>query len=209
MHISVECELFFFMIQPNFLNTQKAESRNICKKMAAQCSGVVSWGWILVTDFTYHRDGCVARLWGKCEDRCCSNWTTRGWGHNQTSCANVYLSAEEKSRLSYIKIIKPLEKARSTHSQTIKNYQKCLCTSVFLPLERHTGLFPNDTYYTYFILWRSDDLTGQLKAGDHHPAGKATGHAETWRWLLSAAVHVSHGGVLVTKPHCWTHNVSL
>lgn len=33
-------------------------------------------------DSTYHRDRWVARLRRKCEDCCCSNRTTRGWGHD-------------------------------------------------------------------------------------------------------------------------------
>lgn len=43
-------------------------------------------------DSTYHRDRRVARLRRKREDRCCSNGATRGWGHDKSSCANVYLS---------------------------------------------------------------------------------------------------------------------
>lgn len=51
---------------------------------------------------TYHRDGRVARIRGKREDCCRSNRTTRGRGHDESSCANVYLSTKGKCGQSNI-----------------------------------------------------------------------------------------------------------
>lgn len=54
---------------------------------------------------------------------------------------------------------------------------------------------------------RCDDLIGPSKAGDH-PGGHSTGHVKR-RGLLWVVFCVSHGGALVTRPYCWTHNVCL
>lgn len=120
---------------------------------------------------------------------------------------------KKREREDVIKIMNPISGASCAHSSRTRQSAK----NILSPLSR--CVYKKKCVWDRILVTlglnrrrRSEDPIGRRRPGDRPQAGRVRS-ASSWekkknlRWLPPPVM--SHGDVLVTRPYCWTHNVSL